>query len=72
MIEITVFPMTGDSCAEYPDQITHWDVLVQLDDPENRDPIEEHEDLLTEDAVLNLIDQLLLKYPDASVDWVPV
>lgn len=72
MIEITVFPMRNLSdrtavIAEYPFDPEFWDVLVRNEDG---DVLDEIEDLPTPDEAEDAVEAFLLKFPEASVDYV--
>lgn len=72
MIDITIFPMRNlpdgsAGIAEYPFDPEFWDVLVR---DENGDVLDEIEDLATADAAEAAVESFLLKYPEASVDYV--
>lgn len=72
MVDITVFPMLnlpdGSAViAEYPFDPEFWDVVARDDDGEVLDEIE---DLPTSEAAEAAVTSLLLRYPEADVDYV--
>jgi hypothetical protein len=72
MVDITVFPMRNfpdgsAGIAEYPYDPEFWDILVR---DENGDVLHEADDLPTSEAAEAAVESFLLKYPQASVDYV--
>lgn len=72
MIDITIFPMRNLAdgsamIAEAPFDPEFWDVLVR---DENGDVLDEAEDLPTPTETEAAVTSFLLKYREASVDYV--
>lgn len=72
MVDITIFPMRnlpdGSAViAEHPFNPEFWDVVAQ---DEDGDVLDEIEDLPTSEAAEAAVTSLLLKYPEARIDYV--
>lgn len=62
---VEVYPMRGDTLANYWNEITCWDVLVR---PDGGDPVEDHEGLTRTEAG-ECVERMLAKYPGSTEDW---
>lgn len=72
-LEITVYSMKnmadGEAMiAEIDEHIDFYDIVIQSTDSD--DPIQEIEDIPTREEAQSALDELRVKYPLASVEWV--
>lgn len=65
-LKIEIYPMCGNTLANYHSEVTSWDVLLCLDGSQ-QDPLEEYE-CLSRDEVDDRIRILRSQYPEARVD----